>query len=224
MCFSSTAWGRRRRTGSTRSSPRSRAGSGSCRSRRPKSAATVAELLQGDHAGAAHAPAAEAGGDPQYGTCFRTIGRSLYTYNFAPDPERQANPHGQLPPVGSADRQASNAISRRRTRARCRNKPSPPSPRTSSTTSSRTPSCTPGPTARRSFVPSVQGALCKVTGGTWHADSRTCAPGDYHDPTVIITHSLGGYILMDSIQAELRARRRAAARRKRFWRTRRSST
>lgn len=53
--------------------------------------------------------------------------------------------------------------------------------------------------------PSVQGALCKVTGGTWHADSRTCAPGDYHDPTVIITHSLGGYILMDSIQAELRA-------------------
>lgn len=53
--------------------------------------------------------------------------------------------------------------------------------------------------------PSVQGALCKVTAGTWHADSRTCAPGDYHDPTVIITHSLGGYMLMDSIQAELRA-------------------
>ena len=52
--------------------------------------------------------------------------------------------------------------------------------------------------------PSVQGALCKVTGGTWHADSRTCAPGDYQDPTVIITHSLGGYMLMDAIQAELR--------------------
>ncbi|MBV8441971.1 MAG: hypothetical protein JO312_15645 [Hyphomicrobiales bacterium] len=52
--------------------------------------------------------------------------------------------------------------------------------------------------------PSVQGALCKVTGGTWHADTRTCAPGDYQDPTVIITHSLGGYMLMDSIQAELR--------------------
>jgi hypothetical protein len=53
--------------------------------------------------------------------------------------------------------------------------------------------------------PSVQGALCKVTRGTWHADSGTCAPGDYRDPTVIITHSLGGYMLMDSIQAELRA-------------------
>jgi hypothetical protein len=53
--------------------------------------------------------------------------------------------------------------------------------------------------------PSVQGALCKVTRGTWHADSGTCAPGDYHDPTVIITYSLGGYMLMDSIQAELRA-------------------
>jgi hypothetical protein len=53
--------------------------------------------------------------------------------------------------------------------------------------------------------PSVQGGLCKVTRGTWHADRGTCAPGDYHDPTVIITHSLGGYMLMDSIQAELRA-------------------
>jgi hypothetical protein len=52
--------------------------------------------------------------------------------------------------------------------------------------------------------PSIQGALCKVTGGTWHAKSTTCAPGDYHDPTAIITHSLGGYMLMDSIQAELR--------------------
>jgi hypothetical protein len=52
--------------------------------------------------------------------------------------------------------------------------------------------------------PSVQGALCRVAGGTWHAGTRTCDPGAYHDPTVIITHSLGGYMLMDSIQAELR--------------------
>jgi hypothetical protein len=52
--------------------------------------------------------------------------------------------------------------------------------------------------------PSVQGALCKVAGGTWDPDHRKCALGDYHDPTVIITHSLGGYMLMDAIQAELR--------------------
>jgi hypothetical protein len=53
--------------------------------------------------------------------------------------------------------------------------------------------------------PSVQGALCKVTGGKWDGGARTCAPApnDYHDPTAIITHSLGGYMLMDSIQAEL---------------------
>ena len=51
--------------------------------------------------------------------------------------------------------------------------------------------------------PSVQGALCKVTEGTWDPDRRKCAPGAYHDPTVIITHSLGGYMLMDAIQDEL---------------------
>ncbi len=53
--------------------------------------------------------------------------------------------------------------------------------------------------------PSVQAALCLVTGGHWRAQDRTCVPGDYQDPTVIITHSLGGYMLMDAIQAELRA-------------------
>jgi hypothetical protein len=52
--------------------------------------------------------------------------------------------------------------------------------------------------------PSVQGALCKVTGGEWHGAAKTCVdPSNYHDPTAIITHSLGGYMLMDSIQAEL---------------------
>jgi hypothetical protein len=53
--------------------------------------------------------------------------------------------------------------------------------------------------------PSVQTALCIVAGGKLSPDGRTCAPGAYHDPTVIITHSLGGYMLMDAIQAELRA-------------------
>jgi hypothetical protein len=57
---------------------------------------------------------------------------------------------------------------------------------------------------KRVMRPSVQGALCIVTGGRWLPDGRTCVARDYHDPTVIITHSLGGYMLMDSIQAELR--------------------
>jgi hypothetical protein len=52
--------------------------------------------------------------------------------------------------------------------------------------------------------PSVQGALCKVTEGTWDPAKKKCTPGSYHDPTVIITHSLGGYMLMDAIKAELR--------------------
>ena len=50
----------------------------------------------------------------------------------------------------------------------------------------------------------MQGALCKVTEGTWDPAKKKCAPGPYHDPTVIITHSLGGYMLMDAIKAELR--------------------
>ena len=52
--------------------------------------------------------------------------------------------------------------------------------------------------------PSVQGALCKITEGTWDPGRKKCTPGAYHDPTVIITHSLGGYMLMDAIQDELR--------------------
>jgi hypothetical protein len=49
--------------------------------------------------------------------------------------------------------------------------------------------------------PSIQAALCLVAS----RDHKTCAPGDYRDPTVIITHSLGGYMLMDAIADELRA-------------------
>ena len=53
---------------------------------------------------------------------------------------------------------------------------------------------------------SLQGALCKVTGGKWTAGE--CAPHgpDYRDPTVIITHSLGGYMIMDAIQSDLRCK------------------
>ena len=48
--------------------------------------------------------------------------------------------------------------------------------------------------------PSVQAALCLVAS----PDHKTCAPSGYRDPTVIITHSLGGYMLMDAIADELR--------------------
>jgi hypothetical protein len=52
--------------------------------------------------------------------------------------------------------------------------------------------------------PSVQAAFCLVTGGRPSDDGKTCRPGPYSDPTVIITHSLGGYMLMDAIDYELR--------------------
>jgi hypothetical protein len=52
--------------------------------------------------------------------------------------------------------------------------------------------------------PSVQSALCLVTGGTPIEKGKKCTPGFYNNPTVIITHSLGGYMLMDAIDYELR--------------------
>jgi hypothetical protein len=52
--------------------------------------------------------------------------------------------------------------------------------------------------------PSVQAALCDVTGGKAGNDGKSCTPSPYNDPTVIITHSLGGYMLMDAIDNELR--------------------
>ena len=62
-----------------------------------------------------------------------------------------------------------------------------------------------GGTYRKAAMrPSVQAALCVVTGGTPSPDGKTCRPGDYQDPTVIITHSMGGYMLMDAIDDELR--------------------
>jgi len=52
--------------------------------------------------------------------------------------------------------------------------------------------------------PSVTAALCYVTGGQPSSDRKACQPGPYNDPTVIITHSMGGYMLMDAIDYELR--------------------
>ena len=52
--------------------------------------------------------------------------------------------------------------------------------------------------------PSLQGALCKVTGGTWIGGKCVQHAAGYRDPTVIITHSLGGYMIMDAIQNEMR--------------------
>ena len=52
--------------------------------------------------------------------------------------------------------------------------------------------------------PSIQKALCLLTEETPIEDSKPCIPGPYNDPTIIITHSLGGYMLIDSIGEELR--------------------
>jgi hypothetical protein len=51
--------------------------------------------------------------------------------------------------------------------------------------------------------PSVQKALCLVTRGKPSDDGKSCTPGPYNDPTIIITHSLGGYMLIDTIGNEL---------------------
>jgi hypothetical protein len=64
-----------------------------------------------------------------------------------------------------------------------------------------------GGTYRQKVIrPSLQGALCGVTGGTWVKGNCVQHGADYRDPTVIITHSLGGYMIMDAIQDELRGR------------------
>jgi hypothetical protein len=52
--------------------------------------------------------------------------------------------------------------------------------------------------------PSIQAALCYVTDGKPSEDGKTCRPlGNYNDPTIIVTHSLGGYMLMDAVDGEL---------------------
>ena len=52
--------------------------------------------------------------------------------------------------------------------------------------------------------PSVQAALCYIVGGKPTGEGKTCRHAGYSDRTVIITHSLGGYMLMDAIDDELR--------------------
>jgi hypothetical protein len=51
--------------------------------------------------------------------------------------------------------------------------------------------------------PSVQAALCDLIHGTPSRDGKTCENGDPTERTVLISHSLGGYMLMDAIDEEL---------------------
>jgi hypothetical protein len=53
--------------------------------------------------------------------------------------------------------------------------------------------------------PSLQAAPCAMVHGKPSRDGKTCERhADYNEPTVIITHSLGGYMMMDAIDDELR--------------------
>jgi hypothetical protein len=52
--------------------------------------------------------------------------------------------------------------------------------------------------------PSIQKALCLITQEAPTDGSKPCTPGPYNDPTIIITHSLGGYMMIDSMGEELR--------------------
>lgn len=56
-----------------------------------------------------------------------------------------------------------------------------------------------GGTYRDVLRPALEYALCRFVGGTPEADRRLCDNGDPTIPTAIITHSLGGYMLMDTI-------------------------
>jgi len=68
-----------------------------------------------------------------------------------------------------------------------------------------------GGTYRESVMrPSLQAALCIVIGGKPSRDGKTCQHGGYSERTVIITHSLGGYMMMDAIDDELRREKAGA--------------
>jgi hypothetical protein len=56
--------------------------------------------------------------------------------------------------------------------------------------------------------PSVQAALCLLIEGSPRQNGKICRGGDSKLPTVLISHSLGGYMLMDAIDEELRRDRR----------------
>ncbi len=59
--------------------------------------------------------------------------------------------------------------------------------------------------------PSVQAGLCLMINGKPSRDGKTCRSADYDEKTVIITHSLGGYMLMDAVDDELRREKAGAA-------------
>ena len=98
---------------------------------------------------------AGAGGSDPYGTVANrdrrrargAPGSALYLC-LCPNPERFAYAYGQLSPLDATDRIDQNAVWPRRITKRRQNRPSPPSQRTSSTTSSATPCSMPGLIAR----------------------------------------------------------------------------
>jgi hypothetical protein len=51
--------------------------------------------------------------------------------------------------------------------------------------------------------PSIEKGLCYFVGGAPSANGAVCRHKTYHDPTVIITHSLGSYMLMDALHDQL---------------------
>lgn len=55
----------------------------------------------------------------------------------------------------------------------------------------------------RIMRPTVEAALCDFIGGAPSPDGMSCSGGDDQTPTAIITHSLGGYMVMDAIDEEL---------------------
>ncbi len=59
--------------------------------------------------------------------------------------------------------------------------------------------------------PSIQAGLCLMIDGKPSPNGRTCSSPNYDQKTVIITHSLGGYMLMDAIDDELRREKGGAA-------------
>jgi len=58
--------------------------------------------------------------------------------------------------------------------------------------------------------PSIQAGLCLMIDGHPSEDGKTCRSPNYDEKTVIITHSLGGYMLMDAIDDELRREKAGA--------------
>jgi len=62
---------------------------------------------------------------------------------------------------------------------------------------------------REIIRPAVQGALCRFVGGIPELDPRYCSNGKPDIPTVVITHSLGGYMFMDALNDIYNPRQKA---------------